>query len=209
MRKTTALTPRLKHAMLRALPLFLIVLGTAAPALAQDVEKSAEYNPGLLDIDMLSVIWVIAIFIVLAIILYRTAWKNVLAGLKGREQRIRKDIADAETARLKAEATLKEYNQQLATAEQKARDILSKAATDAEAIATQIRARAQQEAEETKERAIKDIEGARDQALSEIYERTAELSTAVAEKILRRNLNANDQRDLVDQSLRELQTVGA
>jgi F-type H+-transporting ATPase subunit b len=85
--------------------------------------------------------------------------------------------------------------------------MLSKAATDADNLATQIRTRAQQEAEETKERAIRDIDAARDQALSEIYQQTADLATRVAEKILRRNLNADDQRDLVNQSLQELQTV--
>ena len=35
------------------------------------------------------------------------------------------------------------------------------------------------------------------------------LATSVAEKILRRNLNPDDQRDLVNQSLAEISTVGA
>lgn len=168
-----------------------------------------EAQPGLLDVNYAQVVWVLVIFIVLAVILYRTAWKNVLAGLKAREERIRGDIAQAEAARAKAEATLREYNQQLATAEQKVRDLLTKATADAEGLATSIRARAQQDAEEIKERATRDIETARDQALSEIYQQTADLATRVAEKILRRNLNADDQRELVNQSLAELQTAGA
>jgi F-type H+-transporting ATPase subunit b len=157
----------------------------------------------------MSIIWVLVIFIVMATILYRSAWKNVIKGLKGREDRIRNDIAQAESARTKAEATLKEFNAQLATAEGKVRDILSKGAADAEQLATSIRARAQKEAEDIQERATKEIESARDQALTEIYQQTAELATRVAEKILRRNLNADDQRELVNQSLAELQTVGA
>jgi F-type H+-transporting ATPase subunit b len=72
-----------------------------------------------------------------------------------------------------------------------------------------MRTQAQSEAEETRERAIKDIEAARAQALSEIYEQTADLATKVAEKILRRSINANDQRDLVNESLKELETAGA
>jgi len=176
---------------------------------AHAAETAGENQPGLLDPDYGAIAWVLVIFILLAIVLYKTAWKNVLAGLKSREERIRKDIADAEAARLKAEAALKDYNQQLATGSEKVREMLSRATTDAEAIATQIRARAQQEAEETKERALKDIEAARDQALSEIYAQAADLATRVAEKIIRRNLNADDQRELVNQSLQELQTVGA
>jgi F-type H+-transporting ATPase subunit b len=152
-------------------------------------------------------LWVVIIFVVLLAVLYPTAWKGVLAGLKAREERIRKDIADAEAARGKAEATLREYNSQLATAEGRVRDMIAKATGEAERIAASIRAHAQQESEEIKERANRDIETAKNQALSEIYEQTANLATNVAEKILRRNLNADDQRDLVKSSLDQLQTI--
>jgi F-type H+-transporting ATPase subunit b len=156
-----------------------------------------------------SALWVLIIFIVLLAVLYPTAWKNVLAGLKAREERIRKDIAEAEAARVRAEATLKEYNTQLAAAETRVRDMLSKATADGETIAAGIRTRAQQEAEETKDRALRDIEAARGQAVAELQAQAAVLATAVAEKILRRSLNADDQRDLVNQSLGEISAVGA
>ena len=158
---------------------------------------------------MVSALWVLIIFLVMLAILYPTAWKNVLAGLKAREQRIRQDIAEAEAARVKAEATLKEYNAQLAAAEARVRDMLAKATADGEAIATGIRTRAQQEAEETRTRALRDIDAARDQAVAQVHEQAAVLATMVAEKILRRNLNADDQKDLVAQSLNELPTIGA
>ncbi|HEV8606751.1 MAG TPA: F0F1 ATP synthase subunit B [Tepidisphaeraceae bacterium] len=155
----------------------------------------------------LQALWVIIIFVVLLAILYPTAWKNVLKGLKAREERIRKDIADAEEARAKAEATLREYSAQLAAAEGRVREMLNNATKDGERIATKIKMDAQGEAEEAKKRATKDIETAKQQALSEIYQTAAELSTSIAEKILRRNINAEDQKDLVKRSLDELQTV--
>ncbi len=154
-------------------------------------------------------VWVMIIFVILLVILYPTAWKNVLGGLKKREEKIRSAIADADAARSKGEAVLKEYNTQLATAADKVRGLLSQAATDAEKIANGIKMRAQQEAEELKEKAIKEIESTKKQALTEIYEQTASLSTSIAEKILKRNLNADDQRDLVSQSLEQLQSVHA
>jgi len=181
----------------------------ATAAMAEEGAHAGETEPGLLSPSITSIVWILVIFSVLAIILYRTAWKNVLKGLKAREDRIRNDIAQAETARLKAETTLKEFNQQLASAEGKVREILAKGASDAEQLATSMRTRAQQEAEDIKERATKDIEAAKEQAVSEIHEYTADLATRVAEKIIRRNLNAEDQRDLVNQSLSELQTAGA
>ena len=162
---------------------------------------------GLMDFHLSRIIWTIGLFAILCVLLYLTAWKNVLTGLKKREELIRRDIADAEAARLKSEALLKEYNAQLATADAKVREIISGAHAQAEKLAADIRLRATQEAEDAKNRATKEIDSAKKQALSEIYERAAELSTSIAEKILRRNINPDDQRDLVRQSLDQLQNV--
>lgn len=170
-----------------------------APLVPQTGDEMASALP--------TAIWTIVIFLIMLAILYPTAWKNVLAGLKAREDRIRKDIAEAEAARARAEATLKEYNTRLATAENQVRDLLAKATADAERTATTIRMQAQQEAEEAKERAMRDIEQARKDAIREVHEQTAILATSVAEKILRRNLNPDDQRDLVQNSLDQLETV--
>jgi F-type H+-transporting ATPase subunit b len=149
----------------------------------------------------------VIVFFVVYWVLKRQAWGPILKGLSDRENKIRQDLADAETARLNAEARLKEYDTRLASAEGEVRGLLNKAATDAEKIATSIRMQAQQETEEAKERAVKDIEQARNDALREVYEQAANLATNVAEKILRRNLNAADQRDLVNASLEQLQTA--
>jgi F-type H+-transporting ATPase subunit b len=171
-----------------------------APLLPNNGQEFKEYFMG-------PAIWTIVIFLIMLAILYPTAWKNVLAGLKKREERIRKDIADAEAARAKAEDTLREYSQQLSAAEGRVRDMLSKATQDGERLAAQIRAQAQKEAEEIRERNAKDIEAAKHAAIREIHESAVDLSTRIAEKILKRNLNADDQRELVRSSLEQLSSV--
>jgi F-type H+-transporting ATPase subunit b len=162
---------------------------------------------GLLDFDVMSAIWVLIIFSILVTILYKTAWKNVLAGLKAREDRIRGDIAHAEQVRRDAEAKLKEYADQLATAEEKVREIIAKATGDAHKIAESINAAAQVEAEGRKEKAVAEIEQAKRDALRQVYDQTAELATSIASKILRRNLNAADQQALVKEALGQLQNI--
>ena len=179
----------------------------AASSICHAAEAADPKQPGLLGPDYGAILWVLVIFVLLVVILKSTAWKNVLAGLAAREARIRTDIAGAESARRKGESTLKEYNVQLAKAETQVRELLSTATVEAEKIAAGIKSRAQQEVEEIRERATKEIDTARKQAMTEVYEQTANLATLVAEKILRRNLNADDQRDLVNRSLEELQTV--
>jgi F-type H+-transporting ATPase subunit b len=147
------------------------------------------------------------VFLVLVAVLGKFAWAPIVDGLKKREDKIRKEIADAEQARAKAEATLKQYNQQLAEAENRVRELLNKATSDGERLATQIRMKAQQEAEEIKERSAKDLEAAAAAAKREIHEYTVDLSTNIAEKILKRNLNPDDQRELVRNSLEQLSSV--
>src|SRR5437763_2445624 len=182
--------------------------GEAHGTHAAETHEGPEY--GLMNTDkqaLYSAVWVLIIFIILLMILYPTAWRNVLAGLKKREERIRNDIADAEASRAKAEALLKQYNEQLAAAEARSREMIAAATTQGEKLATQIRMTAQQESEEIKERALRDIEAAKDTAVREVREEAGNLSVMIAEKIIRRNLNANDQADLVRESLEQLQTV--
>ncbi|MDB5297974.1 MAG: atpF [Phycisphaerales bacterium] len=212
--------PARRRAGLAALAaLLLAVLAFAArPAVAAETHAAAtaehaESDPQLIPEprapQIITTLTTLVIFLGLVAILGKYAWGPIVGGLKAREDKIRRDIRDAEEARARAEATLKQYHAQLETAQQQVRDLLTKASADAQQLATSIRANAQQEAEEAKERATKDIEAAKNQAVAEIYDQAAVLGTTIAEKILRRNLNADDQRDLVRSSLEQVKSVNA
>jgi F-type H+-transporting ATPase subunit b len=149
------------------------------------------------------------VFILLVVVLGKYAWGPIAKGLQDREDKIRRDIEEAEAARARAEATQRDYAAQLATAEAKVRELLAKANVDAEQIAQSVRTRAQQEAQDIKENATKEIHSAEREAIRHVHEQAAVLSTRIAEKILRRNLSVDDQRELVQESLEQLQTVKA
>jgi F-type H+-transporting ATPase subunit b len=149
------------------------------------------------------------IFIILLAVLGKFAWGPIVAGLRQREEKIRRDIADAEAARARAEQTLREYTERLQGAENRIREMMAKAQADADRAAAGIRARGQEEAEAAKERALREIDTAREQAVGEVYQQAATLSTSIAEKILRRELRPEDQRDLVNRSLEQLQAAKA
>jgi F-type H+-transporting ATPase subunit b len=183
----------------------LVVLGAARPLLADD---SGSDQPGLMSFDLGSAIWILISFLILLAILYKMAWKNVVASLDGREQRIRGDIRAAEDARAKAESLMKEHEKRMAGAEQEVRDILARAAADAEKIGANIRAAAQTEAQAQLERARKEIDSAQRQAIRQVYEKAAEIATDVAAKIISRELRPEDQQDLVNQTLGQLDAIG-
>lgn len=186
-----------------------VAAAAEGPAAGHAADKPVELIPQPAAPQIITTVTTLVVFLGLIAILSKYAWNPIVSGLKAREDKIRKDIRDAEEARLRAEQTLKQYQAQLATAEQQVRDLIAKASADAQQLATGIRANAQHEAGEAKDRATREIEAAKNQAVAEIYEQAATLATTVAEKILRRNLNADDQRELVRSSLEQLKTVSA
>jgi len=154
--------------------------------------------------SLITAITTLIVFLALVIILTKFAWGPISKSLSEREAKIRRDIDEAEAARRAAEAKQAEYQAQLAKAGDEVRSILDKAQADAQAVAARIKLQAQQETEEAKERAMRDIEASRKAAVADIHEQAATISTAIAEKILRRNINADDQRDLVRSALEQL-----
>ena len=203
----------------------LLLAAFAVPARAADVEKAGEGSHPAAAGDhhddtkasllrggsegLITGITTLIVFLGLVVLLGKFAWGPIAKGLQDREDKIRRDIEEAEAARARAEATQREYAQQLATAEAKVRELLAKANADAEQIATTIRTRAQQEAQEAKENATREIGNAQRDAVRQVHEQAAVLSTRIAEKILRRNLNPDDQRDLVAASLDQVETIKA
>lgn len=185
----------------------LLALSAAAAVAADAAHGDGTSNmPPSVPQGIVTAILTLVVFVALVLILGKVAWGPIAKGLSDRENKIRRDIEEAEKARAAADAKLKEYQAALAKAGDEVRAILDKAHADAAAVATRIKMQAQQEAEEAKERAVRDIEASRRAAVAEIHTQAAELSTAIAEKILRRNLNVDDQRELVRQSLEQLGT---
>jgi F-type H+-transporting ATPase subunit b len=205
----------------------LLLAGFGVPATAApEVEKSDSHGAAAADAGdhhggpeasllrpaaegFITALTTLIVFLGLVVILGKFAWGPISKGLQDREDKIRRDIEEAEAARARAEATQREYAAQLATAEAKVRELLAKANADAEQIAGNIRMRAQQEAQEAKESATREIGNAQRDAVRQVHEQAAVLSTKIAEKILRRNLNPDDQRDLVQSSLEQLETIKA
>jgi F-type H+-transporting ATPase subunit b len=193
----------------------LLALATAllvSPAVRAEGHGGVEIDERLVPIPpsrdtVISAAWVLVLFLVLLGVLYPLAWKNVLNGLKNREKRIRTDVAEADAARARADALLKQFESQIAAAEARSAQMISDATVQGEKLATQIRMQAQQEAEAAKESATREIEAARDAAVQDIRKEVGTLATMVASKVMRRNLGAADHADLVDEAIASMQSA--
>ncbi len=139
--------------------------------------------------------------------LYIKIWPKIIGGLEDRQNKIRREITNAEEAREKANAALAKYEQELASARQEATELIAQARADAKAVAAELRQRNEVELGEMKQRATRDLQNAKHAAIMELHTEAATLAADIAGKILKREISAADQQRLVDESLAELAGV--
>jgi F-type H+-transporting ATPase subunit b len=156
------------------------------------------------ELNLGTLIVTIIVFLCLMGVLMKTAWKPILTGLRNREQTIRESIEAAKRAKEEAERTTRTLEAKMAEVQRQGAAQLQQAKNDALKIAETIRSQAEAESTALKDRTLRDIEAAKQQAVSEINDHAAELGTAVARKILQRNVTVDDQQRLVEESLSEL-----
>ncbi len=149
-------------------------------------------------------IWSLVVFLVFITVLKTFAWGPLVEGLDKRESDLRKDIAAAEAARVKAERMLAEHAEKLEKVQDEVREILAEARRDADHTKSEIVAEAQKEAEATKDRAVNEIERARDQALKELFDHFANSVTDATEHVLGRSLSGDDHERFIQEALAQV-----
>jgi F-type H+-transporting ATPase subunit b len=184
---------------------FLLALPTLA--LASEAAGAAEGHaakPGLLDWDIGTAFWSIIVFVLLLVVLRSFAWKPILSGLNRREAFIRDSLESARKEHEQAQQVLADYSAKLAKARQEATAIIDESRRDAEELKKRIMAEAKAEAEAIAQRSKKEIGMARDDAVKQLHDQTILLATAIAGKIVRRQLAPGDHQALMNEALTDL-----
>jgi len=182
----------------------LLAVGLSAGSVLAD-EAGGKAEPSLFGGHLVTSIVTAIIFLVLLAVLGKFAWKPLLESLKKREEMIRNDIESARTERERAEKTLEEYQQRLASAQKEAEDILKATAVEAEKRRNQILDQAETQARQSVDHARSQIDAAKQDALKEIYQHSAALATDLAAKILQREVNPEDHRILIREAMEQLE----
>lgn len=154
-------------------------------------------------------LWTVVVFGLLFLILKKMAWGPMLEGLRKREENIQGAITDAQKARDEAKDVRDEVQRRLDRIGDEIRAMMDDARRKAETLAADMTAKARQEIQSDRDRLRHEIELARDQALQELWGQTAQLATLVSAKTLRRQLDPEDHRRLIDEALVELRQAGA
>jgi F-type H+-transporting ATPase subunit b len=159
-------------------------------------------------VGLIPFITTIVVFLIVLAIAAKFIWPLILKGLDERDQKIRQEIASAEEARENAKKLLQDYERNLTAAREEAGQMIAKARADARAVAEELRSRNDAELADLKARAMSEIESAKKTAIAELHAEAATIATAMAGKILQREISAIDQQRLVDDSLGELAGAG-
>ena len=129
---------------------------------------------------------------------------KVLAILDKRREAADEQIVAAQKAKDEAMAIKETYEANMQQAREEANQILSRAQKNAAIRSEEIIGQAQAEAAHMKEKAAADIVRDKKNALNEAKDEISDIAMAIAEKVVERQLNQDDQDQLVSQFIDQL-----
>ena len=151
-----------------------------------------------LGIDLKTIIFAIANFLILMGILTKFLYRPFLDLLDRRKQSIKDAFDNAEMTNRKADEKLEAYNKKIAKVEAEGRDIIQNARVRADRQAQMIIDEAGQKAADMIKQAETQIERERQQALHEMRQQITELSMLAAVKIVEKELETTGQDRIID-----------
>ena len=188
--------------MLMLLILFMAV-GLCGAALGADAPV-VEDEPSPFSGSLADAVWTVVSFVALLLVLWRLAWKPVLAGLAGRQEFIEKQLKDAEETHEEARHVLSEYQDKLANADREGKGIIEAHRSEAAKEAVRIIDEAGKEADALRVRLEMDLERARKQAESELLDEAGGIVLRLGEEILGRALQDQDHEKLINQAIERI-----
>lgn len=145
------------------------------------------------------VFWTGISFMIVLLVLYKTAWGPLLQALDAREAAIDGQKREAERLRQDAERLRQEYETKLEGHRKEGQRIIDEGERDKKRILDEAHARAATEAKEIRDRADRDVSLAKNKALAELKNEAVKLGLAVAEKVIGAEVDAARHRAIIDE----------
>lgn len=143
-------------------------------------------------------------FFILILILGKFGFKPILKTMDERKARIESDLDGAEQARISAEALKAEYEAQLQDARAQAQEIVNRAVKEAEqetqAQLEAVRAQIEHEKAVAKQQLAEE----REEVIKELRAEVADISIAVASRVISKNLDTDLNAKLINDCIEKL-----
>jgi len=185
--------------------IFFVTLPVIA---SEEVPAEEHATPSVFEGYYGEAIWTLIWFFVLLIVLWKFAWKPVLAGLNSRTEHIEKQISDAEKTRKEAKKILEEYGAKLADAERQGRDIITARTKEAEKQAKEVHQQTKRELEQRKIRADAELERERTEAADELWGQAGDIVRQLGKEVFGKSLDDEDNRKLIAEAIARLKQQG-
>ena len=125
-------------------------------------------------------------------------WPPLMAAIEERQQKIAEGLAAADNAQKNLAQAQDKVNEELKAARSKANEIIEQAHQRANQLIDAAKADAIAEGNRQKALAEAEIEAAANRAKEDLRKQVSALAVSGAEKLLKREINANDQKALID-----------
>ena len=149
---------------------------------------------------VVSLLNLVILFFILKIFLF----KPVKRTLESRQAKIDEQFEEAQNALAEAESTKNELTERLSGAQERADEIVKEATSLAEARSEKIEQEARAEADMIIRQAKADAELERKKAQSDIKTQIVDVSSALAEKLIEREIKTEDHHKLIDDFISEI-----
>ena len=187
------------------------LLLTAHPllALAQEGNSAAAGNPGstLVSLQLNLMVWTLLIFVLLAWLLAKFAFKPITAAVEAREKALEDAIEGAKKDRDAAAQLLEEHRRQIEAARGDAQKLIAEGRAAAEKMRADLLEQTRREQQEMLDRARNEIELEKERALGQIRREAVDLAIKGASKVVEANLDSQRNRQLVESYLASLGTL--
>lgn len=160
------------------------------------------FEPGLMA-------WTVVTFLVLLAVLRKIAWKPLLDALDSREKRIDDALHKAEKAQKEAEEAIAENRKRSEEAMRQAEQLIEQARKDAEQTRQKMIEEARAESRRVVEQDMRRLEAEQRAAMQEMRSIAADLAIRAAGRLIQSSLTEQQQREIVDQFLKEVHQEAA
>lgn len=160
---------------------------------------------GIITPEIGTIFWMVLGFSIVFFILKKFGWKVILQSLKEREQSIEEALLSAEKARAEMAALSADHDARLKESRAEREAMIAEARKIRAELIEKAKGDASLEADKVMDSARREMENEKRSAMNDIKAQVAELSIEIAEKILRKELSADEKRQaLIRDMLDEL-----
>ena len=143
-------------------------------------------------------------FFAVAWLVMKFIWPPIIAAIEERQQKIAEGLAAADNAQKNLAQAEEKANEELKVARAKANEIIDQAHQRANQIVDQAKQDAIAEAGRQKALADAEIDAASNRAREELRKQVSSLAVSGAEKLLKREIDANAHKALLDELAAEI-----